>query len=108
MIRRPPRSTRTDTLFPYTTLSDLFLPFAAFTDTERRNVAMLAYHINGGFSLRVTSQHGIGFCLHEQYLPVAVKDIIGVPVAAGTVSALIRCFAQEFIYFHSTAIAVRV
>src|SRR3546814_3590173 len=23
MIRRPPRSTRTDTLFPYTTLSDL-------------------------------------------------------------------------------------
>ena len=26
MIRRPPRSTRTDTLFPYTTLSDLFWP----------------------------------------------------------------------------------
>src|SRR3546814_3916353 len=25
MIRRPPRSTRTDTLFPYTTLSDLFV-----------------------------------------------------------------------------------
>src|SRR3546814_10301634 len=25
MIRRPPRSTRTDTLFPYTTLSDLLL-----------------------------------------------------------------------------------
>src|SRR3546814_11835477 len=24
MIRRPPRSTRTDTLFPYTTSSDLF------------------------------------------------------------------------------------
>src|SRR3546814_5554960 len=24
MIRRPPRSTRTDTLFPYTTLFDLF------------------------------------------------------------------------------------
>src|SRR3546814_16984441 len=30
MIRRPPRSTRTDTLFPYTTLSDLCfaIPFA--------------------------------------------------------------------------------
>src|SRR3546814_3715907 len=26
MIRRPPRSTRTDTLFPYTTLSDLVRP----------------------------------------------------------------------------------
>src|SRR3546814_16455022 len=25
MIRRPPRSTRTDTLFPYTTLSDLLV-----------------------------------------------------------------------------------
>src|SRR3546814_18642031 len=27
MIRRPPRSTRTDTLFPYTTLFRSFLPF---------------------------------------------------------------------------------
>src|SRR3546814_9267214 len=26
MIRRPPRSTRTDTLFPYTTSSDLIFP----------------------------------------------------------------------------------
>src|SRR3546814_7674467 len=31
MIRRPPRSTRSDTLFPYTTLSDLF---KAITDAE--------------------------------------------------------------------------
>src|SRR3546814_2780431 len=32
MIRRPPRSTRTDTLFPYTTLfrSDLSMPHAAY------------------------------------------------------------------------------
>src|SRR3546814_1486068 len=30
MIRRPPRSTRTDTLFPYTTL------FRSFTNAERR------------------------------------------------------------------------
>src|SRR3546814_19763230 len=38
MIRRPPRSTRTDTLFPYTTLFRSFptLPGAA---TERRCVA---------------------------------------------------------------------
>src|SRR3546814_8854521 len=32
MIRRPPRSTRTDTLFPYTTLFRSFLK-AAVTDT---------------------------------------------------------------------------
>src|SRR3546814_14865838 len=38
MIRRPPRSTRTDTLFPYTTLfrSWTFLsPSAEFVETER-------------------------------------------------------------------------
>src|SRR3546814_7561622 len=34
MIRRPPRSTRTDTLFPYTTLFRSFLPGAQF-DIER-------------------------------------------------------------------------
>src|SRR3546814_11103118 len=32
MIRRPPRSTRTDTLFPYTTLSDLLL-VVGYTDS---------------------------------------------------------------------------
>src|SRR3546814_6752896 len=41
MIRRPPRSTRTDTLFPYTTLFRSFgvgtlLQFLARNDTERR------------------------------------------------------------------------
>src|SRR3546814_18145695 len=30
MLRRPPRSTRTDTLFPYTTLFRSFPPFAIF------------------------------------------------------------------------------
>src|SRR3546814_18080763 len=45
MIRRPPRSTRTDTLFPYTTL---------FRSTERRSMVMseeekklTAYHEAG-------------------------------------------------------------
>src|SRR3546814_5416145 len=36
MIRRPPRSTRTDTLFPYTTLSDLLdKPHAIFFQQSR-------------------------------------------------------------------------
>src|SRR3546814_13415602 len=34
MIRRPPRSTRTDTLFPYTTL---FRSFVAWYNTEHRH-----------------------------------------------------------------------
>src|SRR3546814_11404325 len=44
MIRRPPRSTRTDTLFPYTTL---FRAFDDMIDT------VLAQPLNGG-SVRVT------------------------------------------------------
>src|SRR3546814_4639582 len=38
MIRRPPRSTRTDTLFPYTTLfrSDLLVPFQAVLERVHR------------------------------------------------------------------------
>src|SRR3546814_3910306 len=36
MIRRPPRSTRTDTLFPYTTLFRSLQPRAGKTDDRRR------------------------------------------------------------------------
>src|SRR3546814_11312842 len=41
MIRQPPRSTRTDTLFPYTTLSDLqeVLEVAAPAGTRRLDLA---------------------------------------------------------------------
>src|SRR3546814_16537892 len=41
MIRRPPRSTRTDTLFPYTTL------FRSITPPGRK-VFMLQYRTNAG------------------------------------------------------------
>src|SRR3546814_12269422 len=36
MIRRPPRSTRTDTLFPYTTLFRSDRDFLALVDDQRR------------------------------------------------------------------------
>src|SRR3546814_11121697 len=36
MIRRPPRSTRTDTLFPYTTLFRSMAMAAALEESERR------------------------------------------------------------------------
>src|SRR3546814_15673518 len=42
MIRRPPRSTRTDTLFPYTTSSDL-IPFADYTVTSSNLTAPIGY-----------------------------------------------------------------
>src|SRR3546814_12429346 len=43
MIRRPPRSTRTDTLFPYTTL----FRSAGFFESRRRQLTGLAYRILG-------------------------------------------------------------
>src|SRR3546814_7821182 len=50
MIRRPPRSTRTDTLFPYTTLfRSLFIPDGVF-DVD--NIALTDFHIYGRGTLR--------------------------------------------------------
>src|SRR3546814_14356234 len=43
MIRRPPRSTRTDTLFPYTTLFRSQLKIASGIDT----IALLLYQVGG-------------------------------------------------------------
>src|SRR3546814_15476518 len=40
MIRRPPRSTRTDTLFPYTTLFRSIANFALVLDPNHRSAAM--------------------------------------------------------------------
>src|SRR3546814_12701311 len=56
MIRRPPRSTRTDTLFPYTTLfrSELFPahagPSPAHRAVERRHLRhpLIGAHVAGG------------------------------------------------------------
>src|SRR3546814_837892 len=43
MIRRPPRSTRTDTLFPYTTLFDLWLCRLIGRDEARALCRHLTY-----------------------------------------------------------------
>src|SRR3546814_14523187 len=45
MIRRPPRSTRTDTLFPYTTLFRSALPFLLEGLAAARAVAVAAFHV---------------------------------------------------------------
>src|SRR3546814_8918218 len=42
MIRRPPRSTRTDTLFPYTTLFRSSIPGSTATGSENRDEAWVA------------------------------------------------------------------
>src|SRR3546814_15415603 len=44
MIRRPPRSTRTDTLFPYTTLFRARAAHLADRDAQRFDVGDIALH----------------------------------------------------------------
>src|SRR3546814_9632779 len=48
MIRRPPRSTRTDTLFPYTTLFRSLAEVAASPDDHEKRFALAAGHVARG------------------------------------------------------------
>src|SRR3546814_17920109 len=54
MIRRPPRSTRTDTLFPYTTLfrsRHVVVPTEVVTDMRYRDLDGMMDKISGDYSL---------------------------------------------------------
>src|SRR3546814_13864832 len=74
MIRRPPRSTRTDTLFPYTTLFRSFMPAvmsqqqlpvveAAIDEAHRRHLRV-AVHAQELESARAAVQAGADVLLH--------------------------------------------
>src|SRR3546814_2525075 len=52
MIRRPPRSTRTDTLFPYTTL------FRAFLERSVREAGDLSYSVASGPDIFIVKIRG--------------------------------------------------
>src|SRR3546814_4399505 len=76
MIRRPPRSTRTDTIFPYTTLfrSPTYADIAEVIDHPTKNIERKARHsvkVNGlevGFFGEFGVQHftqGVGKMLHR-------------------------------------------
>src|SRR3546814_3968853 len=69
MIRRPPRSTRTDTLFPYTTL------FRSLRTAERRNASAAAlgsanpYQGRGSarrLHARSSFPHGVGRAIRSE------------------------------------------
>src|SRR3546814_16716396 len=55
MIRRPPRSTRTDTLFPYTTL---FRSFTRLSDTVSPELIMPLLNDYAGAAVAAIHQHG--------------------------------------------------
>src|SRR3546814_5018731 len=59
MIRRPPRSTRTDTLFPYTTL---------FRSGQDRV-------LNGSVGTRIAAGEGVGAAPHHRPVPGRKRDL---------------------------------
>src|SRR3546814_14979680 len=92
MIRRPPRSTRTDTLFPYTTLFRSGGAYARldnkFTTTNAANsfddngkTNAWGYAVGGGAEVMVTNNIGLG--LEYLYTDVKDKDYV-VNVGPGT------------------------
>src|SRR3546814_8972119 len=58
MIRRPPRSTRTDTLFPYTTLFRSFQQFRIGLGSERSRRGGTRNRRNGRLRLRFAQRSG--------------------------------------------------
>src|SRR3546814_11939486 len=79
MIRRPPRSTRTDTLFPYTTLfrsgdvakvGDQSITQAEFSESWRREVASMQRRFGPNFNAEQARQLG----LDETVLNRMVED----------------------------------
>src|SRR3546814_4504187 len=71
MIRRPPRSTRTDTLFPYTTL---------FRSLVREDHLQLGHH---GLVLRLFGSHQAGevIAVAERHIALAGRhgaDLVGI------------------------------
>src|SRR3546814_9332963 len=73
MIRRPPRSTRTDTLFPYTTL---------FRSVRARTLHLAGEHLRAGGDGRVG--RGVGDAIQRDALLAVGRDV----VARGGVRAI--------------------
>src|SRR3546814_19456145 len=67
MIRRPPRSTRTDTLFPYTTLEEeLFSPIELIMADEDCQKAFFARGIEDLGRLRLVTLSGGYFGIEDE------------------------------------------
>src|SRR3546814_5461908 len=68
MIRRPPRSTRTDTLFPYTT------PFRSRQDPKLFNQFLPVIKSQTDAILNITTGGGLGMTLEERLAPAKVAQ----------------------------------
>src|SRR3546814_14608808 len=85
MIRRPPRSTRTDTLFPYTTLFR-FLGFTRYWVAEHHGMAGIASAATAvviGHIAAATSRIrvGAGGIMLPNHAPIVIAEQFGTLVA---------------------------
>src|SRR3546814_13142563 len=81
MLRRPPRSTRTDTLFPYTTLfrsSRNFSPSPDFPSPEQRRSLPVGVTQGQGMEIRQKkNSNKIRFVFGEEALDYSLEDSSG-------------------------------
>src|SRR3546814_14352979 len=73
MIRRPPRFTRTDTLFPYTTL------FRSFLKTASSSLLLPAFGLGAGNAMAAENKVVIGTWGgdYENFLRKAIEPLVG-------------------------------
>src|SRR3546814_5075597 len=75
MIRRPPRSTRTDTLFPYTTLFRSPLPRCGFTRRALQHSSVRrGFHRTTPRCAQDRARHANGIWVFDHLLPVPDRD----------------------------------
>src|SRR3546814_1760731 len=87
MIRRPPRSTRTDTLFPYTTL---------FRSVRARTLHLAGEHLRAGGDGRVG--RGVGDAIQRDALLAVGRDVVargGVRAIGTKCAPLARARSEE-------------
>src|SRR3546814_17986817 len=100
MIRRPPRSTRTDTLFPYTTLfrsagpDDLQVWLVLGGLAQRLGDAALTEHIVDGVIERFPDEPRVALLrasqLREADRPDQAREVLATLAAAGTMTPDLR------------------
>src|SRR3546814_7450510 len=76
-IRRPPRSTRTDTLFPYTTLFRSLLVYGSFVVEEADGSKVMSF----GAWAYAWSQPGIVQAIINTFKIVVILEVIAMPTA---------------------------